>query len=148
MHYEGGINKIKIFVLQYICRTKHQLWSELVLFLVSVLSPCSPMNIRAVCIFLYFFVCRSVNRSFLSMISLSTSLFFPLFILRLFKVFVSLSLFLFLFPLSSLYNQLSLHRFIIINIVQLFRLFILQPTAISLMEKAGDTSEVGKSEED
>lgn len=103
--------------------------------------------------FLYFFVCRSVNRSFLSMISLSTSLFFPLFIFRLFKVFVSLSLFLFLFPLSSLYNQLSLHRFfliiliIIINIVQLFRLFILQPTAISLMETAGDTSEVGKSEE-
>lgn len=140
--------------MQYICRTKHQLWSELVLFLVSVLSPCSPMNIRAVCIFLYFFVCRSVNRSFLSMISLSTSLFFPLFIFRLFKLFVSLSLFLFLFPLSSLYNQLSLHRFflitliIIINIVQLFRLFILQPTAISLMETAGDTSEVGKSEED
>lgn len=134
--------------MQYICRTKHQLWSELALFLVSVLSPCSPMNIRAVCIFLYFFVCRSVNRSFLSMISLSTSLFFPLFIFGLFKVSVSLSLFLFLFPLSSLYNQLSLHRFIIINIVQLFRLFILQPTAISLMEKAGDTSEVGKSEED
>lgn len=138
--------------MQYICRTKHQLWSELVLFLVSVLSPCSPMNIRAVCIFLYFFVCRFVNRSFLSMIS--TSLFFPLFIFGLFKVFVSLSLFLFLFPLSSLYNQLSLHRFfliiliIIINIVQLFRLFILQPTAISLMETAGDTSEVGKSEED
>lgn len=44
------------------------------------------------------------------MISLSTSLFFPLFIFGLFKVFVSLSLFLFLFPLSSLYNQLSLHR--------------------------------------
>lgn len=134
--------------MQYICRTKHQLWSELVLFLVSVLSPCSPMNIRAVCIFLYFFVCRSVNRSFSIYIIV-----FPLFIFGLFKVFVSLSLFLFLFPLSSLYNQLSLHRFflitliIIINIVQLFRLFILQPTAISLMETAGDTSEVGKSEE-
>lgn len=107
------------------------------------------------CMYLSLFLCVSVCKSsFLSMISLSTSLFFPLFIFGLFKVFVSLSLFLFLFPLSSLYNQLSLHRFffvtliIIINIVQLFRLFILQPTAISLMETAGDTSEVGKSEED
>lgn len=51
------------------------------------------------------------------MISLSTSLFFPLFIFRLFKVFVSLSLFLFLFPLSSLYNQLSLPRFILITLI-------------------------------
>lgn len=138
--------------MQYIRRTKHQLWSELVLFLVSVLSPCSPMNIRAVCIFLYFFVCRYVNRSFLYDFSIYIIV-FPLFIFGLFKMFVSLSLFMFLFPLSSLYNQLSLHRFflitliIIINIVQLFRLFILQPTAISLMETAGDTSEVGKSEE-
>lgn len=107
------------------------------------------------CMYLSLFLCVSVCKSFFSLYDFSIYIIvFPLFIFGLFKVFVSLSLFLFLFPLSSLYNQLSLHRFflitliIIINIVQLFRLLILQPTAIFLMEKAGDTSEVGKSEED